>query len=139
MFDDDLTPIEIASIINANKANVDYIEKWAQSVDPRCHFKIGSIGFGRSCVGILESSTDCYVSYQNWESDEPGFPPPASVENAYHKGPYMAVLVRDSDYNRAIAELYLWVQFYEEEKLKFNLAIEPRQTMTGREPLLVRK
>lgn len=141
MFDDEPTPYEQAAIVQANKDSVEFIEKTVKKWNAACHFKIGTIGFGRPCVGVLDSRTDCYVGWADWMVDDsPSYPPPDSVENSYHKGPYISVLVRDGDYGRAIAELYLWIKFYEDEKMQFDVL--PRgngNILGGQESLLVKK
>ena len=77
----------------------------------------GEIGFGRECVGILDPVTDSYVAYEalyDDEGDSPSYCPIYShsaeiADNAYHKGPYLAVLLRYIDKEAAIKELDEWV------------------------------
>ena len=141
MFDDELTPIQQADIINANRDSVEFIQMVAQKWNTACNFKIGTIGFGRPCVGVLDTRTDCYVGWADWNNEAvPSYPPPDYVENTYHKGPYVAVLVHGDNYGRAIAELYLWLKFYEDEKLEFDIIARGNgNILGGQESLMVKR
>lgn len=78
----------------------------------------GEIGFGRHCVGIVNTKTDSYVSYETYSSDTwqrglihevaEGTKP----EGAYHKGPYLAILFDGTEEGRvkAISDLNDWVE-----------------------------
>lgn len=84
----------------------------------------GEIGFGRPCVGIMNPETECYVSYQHYEirnndvEGSRGFEHRVAESNApdgaYHKGPYLAVLVSESrgakDHDEAKSRLEKWIQ-----------------------------
>lgn len=60
----------------------------------------GEIGFGRECVGLLDSGRETYLAWG--EGCEPKGAP-----DAYHKSDYVAVLGRSPD---AIAQLAAWVR-----------------------------
>lgn len=78
----------------------------------------GEIGFGRPCVGITNGRA-C-LSYSPSLSDDRCTPlkdlwdeaidPPASVEDSYHKGDYMAVLIHDDDEEKALRQLHIWIE-----------------------------
>lgn len=77
----------------------------------------GEIGFGRNCVGIVNTSTQSYVAYETRHprtfeviaQHEVAYA--LQAPNAYHKGPYLAVLYDGTEEKRleAIAELEQWI------------------------------
>lgn len=78
----------------------------------------GEIGFGRNCVGIIDEANETYLAY---EANHPRTHEvlirhevayAMQAPNAYHKGPYLAVLYDGTEEKRleAIAELEQWVQ-----------------------------
>ena len=82
----------------------------------------GEIGFGRACVGFLHG--DNYVSY-NPIKDGGDYAPifgeyddrlyaPDGVES-YHKGDYLAVLVKDEDFKKGLKDLLKWVEHLESQ------------------------
>lgn len=78
----------------------------------------GEIGFGRHCVGIINPKTDSYISYETYNNETwrkilfhevaHGTMP----KDAYHKGPYLAVLFDGTEEGRteAISQLNGWVE-----------------------------
>lgn len=106
---------------------IKYLKEFAESLGCILIEK-GTVGFGRDCVGILESSIEHYVDinpydFESYYKDENnnyddfyifGFnedlePDPDSVPNAYHKHSCLAVLVHDGDFSKGISELYEWI------------------------------
>lgn len=80
-------------------------------------FHDGEIGFGRPCVGILNQKTDSYIAYQTYNKDyttklmhEVAYN--TQPEDAYHKGPYLAVLHDGSEEGKkkAIEQLDQWIE-----------------------------
>lgn len=61
----------------------------------------GEIGFGRPCVGILNPTTESYVAYQVYNEEDYSIEAEHAVaeaqkpSQAYHKGPYLAILVSE--------------------------------------------
>ena len=81
----------------------------------------GEIGFGRPCVGFLHG--DNYISYNPTHDADYSYifgehddrlSAPHDV-NSYHKGDYMAVLVKDDDYKKGLDELLKWVEHLESQ------------------------
>lgn len=97
----------------------EFLHNFAKSIG--CEFGIGTVGFGRHCVGILEPHIGHYVdinpvNYEDeWEESYPvGFsynlqPKYDVTPNFYHKHSCMAVLAVGEDYDTATIELYKWV------------------------------
>lgn len=82
---------------SVSKEKEQWLVEYARSLNYQCWFNPeGEIGMGRECVGIgidghyLEYDEDIGVK---------------SAPDAYHKGPYLAVLGRGDD---AIDQLYQW-------------------------------
>lgn len=84
----------------------------------------GEVGFGRECVGILVG--DSYPDYE-WHDektyerlDNNGdvWTPP----NAYHKGPYVAVLGRGEE---AESELYDWLKWFDDNNFSIESGFVP--------------
>jgi len=81
----------------------------------------GEIGFGRECVGFLHGHnyigynpmSDADYSYIYGECDNRLYAP-EGVES-YHKGNYLAVLVRDGKYNEGLKQLLKWVEHLESQ------------------------
>lgn len=80
-------------------------------------FHEGEIGFGRPCVGILNQETESYLAYQTYDRDynsklmhEVAYN--TQPEDAYHKGPYLAVLHDGSEEGKkkAIEQLDQWIE-----------------------------
>lgn len=80
-------------------------------------FHKGEIGFGRPCVGILNPETESYIAYQTYDRDyntklmhEVAMN--TQPEDAYHKGPYLAVLHDGSAEGeaRATEQLNEWIE-----------------------------
>lgn len=76
----------------------------------------GEIGFGRPCVGFLRGGS--YIAYNPrcypglklvWPYDR-RLGPPKAVRDAYHKGNYLAILVPDDNYDKALCQLNAWVE-----------------------------
>jgi len=93
--------------------------------------KKGEVGFGRPCVGFISKGN--YIAYN-----------PVSIKNgklielvdkngdalyddrhydlrpvdSYHKGDYVAVLVRFENYDKALIQLAQWVDNLEKEEVK---------------------
>lgn len=77
----------------------------------------GEIGFGRECVGIMNPETDCYLAYATYDK---GYNEKlvhdvaqnTAPKNAYHKGPYLAVLFDGTEEGRAdaINQLNSWIE-----------------------------
>jgi len=75
-------------------------------------FQTGEIGFGRECVGITDSNTDCYVAYE--VHDDKTYETTAEstadiADHAYHKSPNLSVLTADISKEEAIKELDDWI------------------------------
>lgn len=77
----------------------------------------GEIGFGRNCVGIVNQNTESYLSYQTYDEDyNPALnhevASQTAPEDAYHKGPYLAVLYDGTEEGRlkAISQLNNWIE-----------------------------
>lgn len=71
----------------------------------------GTIGFGRECVSISKSG-NC-PSYEEYDDDFNRSDKNGEVwkpDNAYHKGPYVAVLGRGEEAER---QLYEWLQWFD--------------------------
>jgi len=93
-----------------------FIEKFVQETNMK--FEDGEIGFGRPCVGIINPETGCYLAYQVYDYDSykevlrHDVAMGTSPENAYHKGPYLAVLHNGSEESKADAlkQLDSWLE-----------------------------
>ena len=106
---------------------VAFLRDWADRNKARFEPE-GQIGFGRECVGILARND----SYPAWEYDgidgvTPDWvtadaAPPNEVRDAYHKGPYLAVLGRGDD---AVHQLYLWVRQLDERGITIRMDTRP--------------
>lgn len=77
----------------------------------------GEIGFGRNCVGIMNPKTECYIAYQTYDDDyrtalSHEVAMNTTPEDAYHKGPYLAVLYDGTEEGRqgAIKQLDEWLE-----------------------------
>ena len=103
---------------------VKFLQEFAESIG--CIFvSEGEVGFGRSCVGILEPTIECYVdinpidydttpieSYLEayiFGYDEDLQPNLETVPNAYHKHNCMSVLTIGDDFAESTNQLYTWV------------------------------
>ena len=99
----------------------------------------GEVGFGRPCVGFLKN--DAYIDFTPYNMDtfDPVFPnderlvEPDGVEDAYHKHDCMAVLVHDDDYEKALNQLSVWVDYLEGVGVKL---VEYKNGHTGINALL---
>lgn len=102
----------------------------------------GEVGIGRPCVGLLRN--DRYLDYHPHDVDyEPitdptglhdaRLAPPAFIEDVYHKHDCVCVLVHNDDYDRAIAQLSVWLQELERqgniEIVRFHTGATGLQTM----------
>jgi hypothetical protein len=101
----------------------DWLKTWAadRKVILEDH---GQVGFGRPCVGISHGNGYIDLGPQVQYGGAPGHPEdafwyaeaipeayaPDGVDDAYHKHDCLAVLVHDDDYDKALRQLYLWVQ-----------------------------
>lgn len=79
----------------ATKYNIDFIKR-------------GEIGLGRDCVGLAKNNY--YISY---DSMNKSLCPPDDVIDAYYKDNYLAILVYNNDYDKAILQLYRWIRSIE--------------------------
>jgi len=79
----------------------------------------GEIGFGRPCVGIYNPLTECYVAYQVYNEEDYSIDAEHTVavaqkpNCAYHKGPYLAILVEDLSekfIDMALQRLNKWIR-----------------------------
>lgn len=78
----------------------------------------GEIGFGRKCVGIMNQKTESYLAYTHYLNEDYSNPIGHEVaentmpKNAYHKGPYLAVLHDGSEkgHREAVKQLDLWLE-----------------------------
>lgn len=90
---------------------------WAKSIGAVFN-ESAEIGFMRPCIAIQIGGSS--LSYNPALSDNDYTPlrdlwdtlidPPADVEDAYHKGDYMAVLIHDDDSEKATRQMHLWIQ-----------------------------
>ena len=102
---------------------VEFLKEFAEKIGCMLDTK-GEVGFGRSCVGILEPNIGRYVdinpyAYGDTLDDEDDgyifpenenlYPNSELTPNAYHKHSCLAVLALDNDYESAIIQLYDWV------------------------------
>lgn len=89
----------------------------------------GEVGFFRACVGIVHGKS--YLDYMDIEMNRELWKDFYVPDDAYHKHPCLAVLVRGSepeecDYDKALEQLYTWVKWLDDNK--FGMEVEPRQT-----------
>jgi hypothetical protein len=78
----------------------------------------GTIGFGRHAVGIVNTQTESYVAYEHRHprthelEDQHEVACNTQPQDAYHKGPYLAVLHDGTFRGRvdAIAQLEKWIE-----------------------------
>lgn len=102
---------------------VEFLKEFAESIGCVLITK-GEVGFGRSCVGILEPNIKHYVDINPYvyghTLDDPDdgyvfpeneglYPDDELTPNAYHKHSCRAVLVYNEDYESALVQLYDWV------------------------------
>ena len=98
-----------------------FLKLWAESLGCALVVK-GEVGFGRTCVGIVEPNIGHYVDINpystagdvsDWDYifDEADclYPNHDTVPNAYHKHSCLSVLVIEDDYDEAINQLHTWV------------------------------
>ena len=78
---------------------VEFLEEFCATHGLRLDLE-GECGFGRECVGILDS-----IAFVDWEGD--AGPHHDEAPNAYHKHDCLAVLGRSE---RSIEQLRLWVE-----------------------------
>lgn len=72
----------------------------------------GEVGFGRECVGILtEGQYPEYLWYNDNYDRIDGNGDVWTPPDAYHKGPYVAVLGTSDD---SINQLYQWLQWFDQ-------------------------
>lgn len=79
------------------------IEKFLDLV-PNSNLEIGKIGFGRPCVGLMDSKTECYFAYEVSDDEYNTIAQHSAAykkipREAYHKGPYLAVLMHPENYD----------------------------------------
>ena len=104
-------------------SEVGFLKEFAEAIGCVLITK-GEVGFGRSCVGILEPNIEHYVDINPYaygdtlDDEDDGYIFPESEKlypnseltpNAYHKHSCLAVLALDDDYESAIIQLYDWV------------------------------
>lgn len=97
------------------------------------NFQTGEIGFGRGCVGIVNSDTDSYVSYQVHDSETYetiAESTAGSSENAYHKSPNLSVLTAEISAEEAIQELDEWIGRILEKGYKV-IEYEEKNSLSG--------
>lgn len=87
----------------------------------------GEVGFGRPCVGVVYGQSYVDLSNNDYMGDYQCVPTPDGVEDAYHKHECMAVLVHEDDYDRALEQLCLWIEWCIAED--YGIKIESRRTM----------
>jgi hypothetical protein len=88
----------------------------------------GEVGFGRPCVGILHGQA--YVDY-DWDLFGPGGGAFWTPEDAYHKHDCLAVLVYDDDYDKALEQLWEWVQYMIAEHLGITTQVRETYNTDG--------
>ena len=73
-------------------------------------FQQGECGFGRDCVGIIEFERENWVAYAIHDADLNNVAEHSAqpAPHAYHKGPYMAVLLSEISLTEGIKELDAW-------------------------------
>lgn len=96
--------------------NTEHIKLFVEQTGLRFEDK-GEIGFGRNCVGIVDDKTNSYIAYHSYDSEYKvklyhevaGNTRP---EDAYHKGPYLAVLYDGTEEGKvkAINQLNEWIE-----------------------------
>lgn len=99
------------------KLRTDHIDQFVKDTGLKFESD-GEIGFGRKCVGIINEKTESYLSYQTYDSETYAtslfhdVAMNSTPENAYHKGPYLAVLFDGTEEGRvnAINQLNDWVE-----------------------------
>lgn len=95
----------------------------------------GEVGFGRECVGILAQgsypaySWDDENTYERLDNNGEVWTP----EDAYHKGPYVAVLGRGEE---AESQLYEWLKWFDDNNFKLETGVihgvfDPIKIMLG--------
>jgi hypothetical protein len=92
----------------------------------------GAVGFGRDCVGVEAHGQ--YPAYE-WHDEETydRLDKNGDVwipQDAYHKGPYVAVLGRGEV---AEAQLYDWLKWFDKNKFKLEIGEAPPKVGFARE------
>lgn len=140
---------ELHEIYVLNHKKIDFIEAFCEKItksgdkQSELMFKFGECGFGRPCVGIIFND-DYWLCYEDGfdeethESKEVVTTPPDEVSDAYHKHDCITVLKHGdiSGWDKAINQLYIWVQKL--DKLNLKVVNVPRNNMLRKsEPTLV--
>lgn len=122
-------------VIPMNPQEINYLIKFCAENNFTLSLE-GEVGFGRSCVGIMNPTSECYIGYE--VLDEKTYETIAqstvaqrnAPENAYHKGPYFAVLVSDEETRNArISELYNWIKAINDGGFKI-IEVEERDSLS---------